>query len=156
MFRSLARRVTGASRSQGRRREGNDIGEDFGPLAMYDRSAAQHKTVSKMLHVMREAGFLNAEHRGSDWITNVFCNPKRRLASKLDQERLLGITEHGRLKSALHASVHFPDVFGGLSSTDIKEHFAGKKFKSGPHLEESTPSASLWKNTDRFVSALKR
>lgn len=74
MFRALTRYMTGASRAFGRKREECDGGENLGPLSQYDRTARQWKTVSRMIHVMRDAGFLNASHRGAEWLTNIFCN----------------------------------------------------------------------------------
>lgn len=129
MFRSLVRYMTGASRSFGRKREEADGGESLGPIAEFDRNACQWKTVARMLHVMREVGFLSVSHRGAEWLTNVFSAPPKRMNIKTDQDSLLNVEKNGELTSKLHASVLFPDVFGALTEQDRSEHFGGKKFR---------------------------
>lgn len=136
MLRSLARLFTGASRAYGRKRLQDDTGEQLGPLNQFDRNTIQWKTVSRMLHMMREVGFLNYQHRGAEWLTNVFSSPPQRLNIKQEQEKLLQIEEHGRLSAELHLSAVLPEVFGPLTASDRVKHFYGKKFKNG-RLRES-------------------
>ncbi|PXF41198.1 hypothetical protein BWQ96_09092 [Gracilariopsis chorda] len=129
MFRAFTRFMTGACRSYGRTRDEGDGGEPLGPLVLYDRNACQWKTVARMIHVMREAGFLSASHRGEEWLTNLFCAPPKRMAIRRDQDNILSITEKGKLTAKLHASVLFPDLFGALNESERTQHFGGKKFK---------------------------
>ncbi|CAN8065401.1 unnamed protein product [Agarophyton chilense] len=67
IFRQMIRYMTGASRNlglKGREREANDCGEIQTPLSQYDRNSCQWRTVSRMLHVMREVGFFSTTHLG--------------------------------------------------------------------------------------------
>lgn len=57
---SLCRYVASGSRSIGSKRATIDGGEGTVPLNEYDRDTCQWKTVARMLHLMRECGFLNA------------------------------------------------------------------------------------------------
>ena len=128
-FRSLCRRISGASRAYGRFRGADDAGADAGPLHVYDRNAPHSRSVGAMLRLMRERGFLNSNHRGSEWLTNVFSSPPMRMNIMQDQRKLLNIQEHGRITTALHASVLFPEVFGKLTNADREQFFEGRKFK---------------------------
>ncbi|PXF44647.1 hypothetical protein BWQ96_05589 [Gracilariopsis chorda] len=129
MFRALIRFMTGASRALHRTRQDNDAGEIAAVSRQYDRNACQWRTVSRMVHVMREAGFLSVAHRGSEWLTNVFSNPPRRMTVLKDQDSLLSVSTKGEITAQPHASVLFPEVFGPLSDEDRKIHFNDKKFK---------------------------
>lgn len=122
-FRSLARRVRGASRAYGRFRGADDVGESSGPLRFYDRNVPQSRTVEAMLGLMKEWQFLGEERRGAEWPTNVLSDPPKRMAITSDQKLLLDINRHGRTTTALHASVLFPETFGVLSEDDRKVHF---------------------------------
>lgn len=95
-FTSLARRISGASRAYGRFRGAEDIDKRSGPLRFYDRNVPQSRSVGAMLNLMRRRGFLDLQHRGSEWVTNVFCDPSKRMERKEDQQRLLQINEHGK------------------------------------------------------------
>ncbi|PXF43749.1 hypothetical protein BWQ96_06481 [Gracilariopsis chorda] len=130
MFRALRRYVRGAFRSYDRRREANDDVENMGTLTEFVRNAGRLKTVARMVHTMREAGFLKVSHRGSEWILNVFALPPRRMNNKLDQETLLCIAESGVITFQLHASVLFSDLFRPLTANDRKTNFNDKKFKN--------------------------
>ena len=145
--RSLCRYVTGASRSIGSKRANTDGGEGTGPLNEYDLNACQWKTVARMLHLMRECGFLNLEHRGSEWFTNVFAVPKRRMTLANDRKRLLDIWKLGRDTAKLHASVFLPELFGSLTDEDRSTYFDGAIFKKwNKRRRVLTPAQSMAKN----------
>lgn len=154
MFRALSRYFTGASRSFGRKRVLEDGGEREGPLAQYDRNAIQWRTVSRMVHVMREKGFLNVSHKGSEWLTNVFSCLPRRMNIAEDQKRLLQVSELGKTTTKLHSSVLFPDVFGTLSEEDIANYFGGKRFKKWTRLRAVTRASKSMSKNDGAVSIL--
>lgn len=128
-FRAFCRYMTGASRAFGSRRLTDDEGEAPGPIGQFDRNACQWRTVARMLHVMRGAGFLNVSHRGCEWLCNVFSSPPVRMNISKDQDMLLNIAERGKATSELHASVLFPDVFGPLTAEDKEKYFSGLTFK---------------------------
>ena len=129
LVRALTRYVTGASRAFGRKREIVDGGELPGPLGQFDRNARQWTTVARMIHIMREGGFLSIRHRGAERLTNVFSKPPKMMNIMKDQEVILNIASEGALTAKLHACVLFPEVFGHLSAEDRSKHFFGKKFK---------------------------
>lgn len=93
----------------------------------FEKLACQWRTVSRMLRIMRDARFLGVEHRGSEWLTNVFSSPPKLTNIRKDQDSLLSIAEEGKQTGALHASVVLPEFFGPLSQEDI--FFGGKQFK---------------------------
>lgn len=99
MFRSLYIFATGAPRSLERNRLPEVVGELPGPLGQVDRYSCDWKTVSIMLHMMRECGFLNVNHRGSEWLCKVFCTPQPRLNIKTDHDNILYISERGKMNS---------------------------------------------------------
>lgn len=47
-----------------------------------------------------------------------------------DQNMLLNISERGKLSSKLHASILYPEVFGGFTENEREENFGGPWFKT--------------------------
>lgn len=152
IFQSLARRVTGASRAYGRFRGANDAGENSGALRFYDRNVPQSRSVGAMLSIMRQRGFLDVQHRGSEWIKNVFCHPPRRMAKIEYQDLLLHIDECGKKTTALHYFGLFPEGFGRMTKRDRIEYFSGKKFKKWTSYKRiATAGQSMLKDGGSFL-----
>lgn len=64
MFRALTSYRTGSFTAFGSTREEGEGSENLGPLRQYDRTACQWRMVSRMVHVMRDAEFLNDSYQG--------------------------------------------------------------------------------------------
>lgn len=82
MLTVIARYCTGASQAYGRKRITEDGGEEYGPMSTFDPNKVKWRTITRMLHVIREPGFLGFEHRGAEWVMNVFSSPYRRMNIK--------------------------------------------------------------------------
>ena len=55
--------------------------------------------------------------------------PPMRINTSKDQGILLSIEGNRYITAAIHSSVLFPEVFGGLSCEDRDHHFGGKRFR---------------------------
>ena len=123
------RSVTGASHSYRPSRIRDDGDDACTPFQQYDRNAVQSRSVSAMLRLMRLKGFLSSDHRNCERLRNVFSSDPEDLHDAKTQELILTLDAHGRKSAELHSASIFPDIFGPLFDSDIKQYFNGKRFR---------------------------